>query len=858
MASIYKGLDSLRARTVDGHDNDGDGISTNDIGERGDAFVRITPARYVTNNSDGSLGAPFGGPPGPNGMVLPVAPSNPPPIPVPQPGLVGTLPQARAVSDAVMSLAPNDQNRPSSFAVNEIFDFFGQILTHDMAEAATAPSGDIPLLMDGLPFPFARTPYELDEHGVRQQHNEETSFLDLSMVYGNTQARLDLARDTLPGGGESAKLLLGANGLLPTIKEVGIDSGLTSLQVLQTFTEVGFGGLPNLLNNPNPDPATFENRFYAGDNRVNQQGPLISLQTIWAREHNYQVDQLTPTAAAQGWTQDQLFEAARAINEAEWQHVVYDEYLPALIGGQADVLLAAYRATHPDLPAGIINEWTTVAFRFGHDQSSNDYTLLNADGSTYLQISLGAAFGLAAQAQNVPGAGHSAADIDAWIRGLSSQFAQELDGFVADGNRDALFGIPGTTVDLNAFDIQRGRDHGVWSYNSLRDGLGLSTYASFDAYAAANGYAPGDARIAALKSVYGNDINKLDSLVGGMLERRYAGSQLGETFTLLTALQFAVLKEGDAFYYENRLADNPELLATIEGTTFAEIMMRNSGADHMHLDAFHVANKMAFGAGNDVKFGADLASVLKADLMIGAAGNDTLFGREGSDTLYGDAGSDTLNGGNGNDYLRGGADNDILIGGAGSDNAAGEHGNDLINLDAGDDRASGGDGNDIINGGDGADTILGNAGNDILNGGRGNDTLFGGDGVDIVNGDAGADTIYGGDGADTLSGGTGGDVLSGDGGNDILVGGANNDIFVFDADFGSDRIQDFDANPVGGQDYIDLTAFGITQATFAARVAITDVGFDTLVTIDGQIDQVVRLAGVTNAATVTFDDFLLA
>ncbi len=53
--------------------------------------------------------------------------------------------------------------------------------------------------MDGLPFPLRRTPSDIDSEGVRQQINEETSFLDLSFVYGNNQARLDLARADLPG-----------------------------------------------------------------------------------------------------------------------------------------------------------------------------------------------------------------------------------------------------------------------------------------------------------------------------------------------------------------------------------------------------------------------------------------------------------------------------------------------------------------------------------------------------------------------------------------------------------------------------------------------------------------------------------
>jgi hypothetical protein len=73
--------------------------------------------------------------------------------------------------------------------------------------------------------------------------------------------------------------------------------------------------------------------------------------------------------------------------------------------------------------------------------------------------------------------------------------------------------------------------------------------------------------------------------------------------------------------------------------------------------------------------------------------------------------------------------------------------------------------------------------------------------------------------------------------------------------FGNDRIQGFDANTVGGQDRLDVSAFGITAGNFATRVAIADVGADTLVTVDGL--DTIQLLGVSNATTVTIDDFVL-
>lgn len=869
-SDIYAGLDSLAARESDGSDNV-------EGGQAGDTYVRITPNSYADADNAADLIK--------DEMPLSVLPLNPAPPWQNQPS--GDLPQPEAISAAVMDLLPGDQVHPSTSGANELFDFFGQVLTHDVAEASTQTSDPV-VFIDGLPFPFARTLGEVDpDTGVREQINEETSFLDLGFVYGNNDPLLDLVRaDTTPGSGvQSAKLLLGATGLLPTIAETATDAGLftaggapDTAAVEAIFVPPGFAGGPN--GNPNA--------FFAGDARVNQQSPLLTLQTVWAREHNYQVDQLEPYATAQGWTQDELFNAARAITEAEWQHVVYDEYVPTLIGNQADDLLDAYKdfvglSAYNAITPGIINEWTTVAFRFGHDQSSNDYTLIDATGLTTV-VSLAQAFGQFNA--------DTPAGIDSWIRGLAAQSAQEIDGKVADGNREFLFG--GGAIDLEAFDIQRGRDHGVWNYNDLRDGLGLSTYESFDSFALLNHFdlSSPDTRdsltLAGLKSVYGEDgIGNADSIVMGLLEEHYAGSQLGATFTLLTAIQFDLLKTGDQFYYEDRLAGNPELLADIKGMTFAEILERNSGTQddsgtvsHLHLDSFQVANVMEGSAGGDVMHGADIMydadsnAFLNADLMIGCNGNDRLYGGLGNDTLYGDKGNDTLDGGVGDDWLRGGDGNDKLDGGWGDDNVRGEDGNDRIDLGYGDDWADGGKGNDTIDCGAGDDCALGKEGNDRLSGGWGNDQLFGGDGKDTVSGDAGDDYVYGGADKDKVSGGDGNDhvygddgddKVSGDDGNDYVYGGAGDDqlyggrgcdTFVFGANSGQDSICDFNVK----QDTIDLSA--LEQFTCMDDLTITTRRGTTTIDLgdadmDGHSDTI-QLVGVShkmlNDLNIVFHD----
>ena len=62
----------------------------------------------------------------------------------------------------------------------------------------------------------------------------------------------------------------------------------------------------------------------------------------------------------------------------------------------------------------------------------------------------------------------------------------------------------------------------------------------------------------------------------------------------------------------------------------------------------------------------------------------------------------------------------------------------------------------------------------------------------------------------------------------------------------------------GGQDHLDISAFGITAATFGDHVALTDLGADILVTIDGNASQTIILVGAQNVGNITQADFILA
>ncbi|NEX94780.1 peroxidase family protein [Caulobacter sp. 17J65-9] len=333
----------------------------------------------------------------------------------------------------------------------------------------------------------------------------------------------------------------------------------------------------------------------------------------------------------------------------------------------------------------------------------------------------------------------------------------------------------------------------------------------------------------------------------------------------------------------------------------------------------NLANIFNGGGGDDNASGQGGDDTLSGgggdDILNGGAGGDTLRGDAGADTLDGGAGADNLDGGAGADTMIGGTGNDTFtvdnIGDVVMEAAGTQaNGSDTVrtslnsrvlaanveNLTFTGNGGFAGTGNELnnrIQGGNGADTLDGAGGADTLVGGAGNDTYFvdsvndditeanNNGGVDVVmstsasfnldnnvenfqqvgasgvvvTGNGLNNSLIGGVGADNISGAGGVDVIEGAGGNDVMDGGGGNDRFVFRAGFGTDRINNFDANPNGGgQDALDLRPLGITGASFGASVTIQAVSGGTMVIID---DDEIFLAGV-GVNTVTQQDFILA
>ncbi|MEQ9001768.1 MAG: Calx-beta domain-containing protein [Coleofasciculus sp. B1-GNL1-01] len=139
-------------------------------------------------------------------------------------------------------------------------------------------------------------------------------------------------------------------------------------------------------------------------------------------------------------------------------------------------------------------------------------------------------------------------------------------------------------------------------------------------------------------------------------------------------------------------------------------------------------------------------------------------------------------------------DDITIFGTIGDDLLDGLGGDDKIQGDLGDDSVLGGLGKDILLGEEGNDYLFGNEGDDELQGGTEDDFLSGDAGNDAVWGQDGNDQLFGGEGNDVLQGGIGDDSLDGGFGDDKLFGQDGIDTFIFGANNGTDRINDFDVD----------------------------------------------------------------
>src|SRR5438270_7749656 len=131
--------------------------------------------------------------------------------------------------------------------------------------------------------------------------------------------------------------------------------------------------------------------------------------------------------------------------------------------------------------------------------------------------------------------------------------------------RNLLFGPPGAGgSDLIARDIQRGRDHGLPDYNSLRAAYGLPRVTSF-AQITSNVQVQ-----QRLQQLYGS-VNNIDAFVGALAEDHARGADVGPLTKAVLVDQFTRLRDGDRFFYLNEQF-TPDELHILKGTSLGKVI----------------------------------------------------------------------------------------------------------------------------------------------------------------------------------------------------------------------------------------------------------------------------------------------
>jgi len=435
--------------------------------------------------------------------------------------------------------------------------------------------------------------------------NLVTSYLDANQIYGSNDFTNSKIRSFVDGK------LISADYDIDISQQLGQPNGTTVVHVENLLPTVEVTGLPkDVANLADPNNTVFS----AGDERSSENILINTIHVLFMREHNRLCDYYKTQNSS--WTDEQIFEKARTYVIAEYQNIIYKELLPTVFGAKnVKNVIGHYDGYDSSVDVTTSNLFTTVAFRYGHTTVPEDMFFYDECGTVQTGIGLDghltqggqvggfiASTGFFLQAMNLMGLGR---DPDNFIRLLLRTSDEEFDHLMVPNIQSISFPTQfATGLDIAAADLRRARLHGIPNYHTVRKvwfSANPSSNSIYDTPACqANDTTPSPDPLDCFKVLTSNcelanklrdihgKLNKMDPLLGMLLEEPMPYSALGPTMTRIILEQFKRARDGDRFWWENlptNMLSAPEK-AQIMNTKMSDIISRNSNVDYIPSNVF--------------------------------------------------------------------------------------------------------------------------------------------------------------------------------------------------------------------------------------------------------------------------------
>ncbi|CAB4879020.1 unannotated protein [freshwater metagenome] len=458
-------------------------------------------------------------------------------------------------------------------------------------------------LVDGTPcgIPFKPSTGEFVD-GVFHPGTLASGYLDLTQVYGPEEETHQALRE-FSGGRLTAEHYQGEATYRTEFGPIKVAFDVENLPASRATT--GLKVDSSFMRLPPGEVVT------AGDPRASENIGLTLMQILFFREHNRWAAQLEQ--ANPNWEDEILFQEARRRTIAVWQHLLFDEWLPAVFGVDMTERIGDYRGYDEDADATTSVAFATLGLRFGHS-ALHPYAPRDREGKFSAHTghpampedgtlpNVGQVNNAISPLGHIGLAGGTPEHV---LRGMLATQAHDVGLVYHTAIHDIAFVSGGT--DLFTLDLARGRDNGLPPYHLMRMAYGefgdegawdseaqadtisekekralidagkklerrtpLETFLRFTARQPANPTADEIAKAEAVREIY-RRADSIDPMVGLLAEPHVEGSVVGRTMQNIIAEEMGRTRAGDRFWYENDQFD-PDELALIKAVTMKDML----------------------------------------------------------------------------------------------------------------------------------------------------------------------------------------------------------------------------------------------------------------------------------------------